>query len=307
MITNSLDFFGVNEEIAEKVQCADIYIAGVCPRDLGAGGWGALVFYDDTCKELYGGEHKSTHSKMELASAIKVLREFKYSCPNIRLHHYSRYLDGGIKKYIGNPPALARIRGKSPWKELQDLFDQHQIKHIWERRYSDNDYNERANNLAYKGYIEEFLHNNSADESNIYIYVDAKSLKGRGQRRWEGLLMHKGKCQRLHDMNPSITHPRMYLIAAIEMLETLENPCDVLFYTDFKYLCESTSERIKFWSENSWYKYDEIEECKVPVPNKDLWMKIQKLSKKHRIKWREETRPNIKERMAWCEAINPSS
>ena len=43
----------------------------------GPGGWGAILIYGDTCKEISGGEPLTTNNRMELMAAISALEALK--------------------------------------------------------------------------------------------------------------------------------------------------------------------------------------------------------------------------------------
>ena len=52
----------------------DIFTDGACSGNPGPGGWGVLLRYGDTEKELFGGEDATTNNRMELMAAIKASR-----------------------------------------------------------------------------------------------------------------------------------------------------------------------------------------------------------------------------------------
>ena len=51
----------------------EIFTDGACSGNPGPGGWGALLRYGDTEKELSGGEGETTNNRMELMGAIMAL------------------------------------------------------------------------------------------------------------------------------------------------------------------------------------------------------------------------------------------
>jgi len=50
-----------------------IYTDGACSGNPGTGGWGAVLRWKDTEKELYGGDPLTTNNRMELMAAIQAL------------------------------------------------------------------------------------------------------------------------------------------------------------------------------------------------------------------------------------------
>jgi ribonuclease HI len=54
-----------------------IYTDGACSGNPGPGGWGAVLRYGDTVKELKGGEPLTTNNRMELRATIEALNALK--------------------------------------------------------------------------------------------------------------------------------------------------------------------------------------------------------------------------------------
>ena len=50
-----------------------IHTDGACSGNPGPGGWGAILDYNGTRKELSGGEGQTTNNRMELMGAISAL------------------------------------------------------------------------------------------------------------------------------------------------------------------------------------------------------------------------------------------
>lgn len=308
MTTNPLPaFFDSEEKVTDKIQCADVYIDGVCPRYSESGGWGALVVHGDEEKEIYGGDSKTDNEIMKVIAIIEALSAFKYR----KIHLYAD-LSRDIRKGIENPPA-AGYR-KEPWANFRRLWGKQEIR-CHSLSDSKNNCGERVNKLANRGYIEQFLRSALPNKVNICISVDGK-LKGKDARNWEGLVICRGKCEKIDGRYPDIPLPRAYVAVAVTLLEALklQDPRDgffygglekskhqrlgdILFYTDSEYLCKSASERIEFWSRDDWRRYDSYEEKDVPIPNSDLWMKILELSKKYNIEWIEESKSKIQAMM----------
>ena len=76
-----------------------IHTDGACSGNPGPGGWGAVLQYGDTVKELKGGEQLTTNNQMELTAAIEALNALKRPCP-VELHTDSNYVKDGLTKWI---------------------------------------------------------------------------------------------------------------------------------------------------------------------------------------------------------------
>ena len=77
----------------------DIWTDGACSGNPGPGGWGAILTYGGTEKELSGAEAATTNNRMELMAAIQALEALKRSS-TVRLHTDSKYVMDGVTKWI---------------------------------------------------------------------------------------------------------------------------------------------------------------------------------------------------------------
>src|SRR5476651_767132 len=59
------------------VEKVEIYTDGACQGNPGPGGWGVLLRYKDTEKELAGFNPATTNNRMELQAAIEGLKSLK--------------------------------------------------------------------------------------------------------------------------------------------------------------------------------------------------------------------------------------
>ncbi|MEE8482147.1 MAG: RNase H family protein, partial [Acidiferrobacterales bacterium] len=62
----------------------EVFTDGACRGNPGPGGWGVLLRYGDSEKELYGGERETTNNRMELMAAIQALESLNREC-SVRL------------------------------------------------------------------------------------------------------------------------------------------------------------------------------------------------------------------------------
>lgn len=75
------------------------------------------------------------------------------------------------------------------------------------------------------------------------------------------------------------TNNRMELLAVIRGLEALKQPCEVLVYSDSKYVVDSFCQGwIEQWQKKGWKKSD-----KKPVKNVDLWQALLKAKAPHKV------------------------
>ena len=115
----------------------DIFTDGACSGNPGPGGWGALLRYGDTEKEICGGEDATTNNRMELLAAIRAIEALKRPS-TVRLHTDSTYLRDGITRWIGGWKANGwKTAAKKPvknvdlWQRLDAAAARHDIEWRW--------------------------------------------------------------------------------------------------------------------------------------------------------------------------------
>jgi ribonuclease HI len=134
-----------------------IYTDGACRGNPGPGGWGALITFEDTTKELFGGKQDSTNNQMELSAAIEGLAALKEPC-NVDLFTDSKYVMDGITQWINKwkknswrTAAKKDVKNKELWQRLDELINLHQVQWHWVKGHSGDAGNEMADLLANKG------------------------------------------------------------------------------------------------------------------------------------------------------------
>ena len=135
----------------------EIYTDGACRGNPGVGGWGAIIHYLNTSKELFGGSHETTNNQMEMQAVIEGLKALKEPC-NITLYTDSKYVMDGITNWIHgwkqNDWKTANkkpVKNKELWQELDGLVSKHNIEWKWVKGHAGIPGNERADELANLG------------------------------------------------------------------------------------------------------------------------------------------------------------
>ena len=132
-----------------------IYTDGACSGNPGPGGWGAVLIYKDNKKEISGGSKNTTNNIMELTAVIEALKQLKYPC-EVDLYSDSAYVvncfnQGWIYNWQKNNWKTASkepVKNKEIWQELYDLTKIHKVKFFKVKGHSDNELNNRCDELA---------------------------------------------------------------------------------------------------------------------------------------------------------------
>ncbi len=131
-----------------------IHTDGACRGNPGPGGWGALLSWNGTNKELSGSEPATTNNRMELTAAIMGLAALKR--PSVAtVQTDSQYVIKGITEWL--PSWKARgwrtadrkpVKNQDLWERLDQLAAGHTLSWQWVKGHSGDPGNERVDALA---------------------------------------------------------------------------------------------------------------------------------------------------------------
>ena len=132
-----------------------IYTDGACSGNPGPGGWGAILRYKETEKELSGGAADTTNNRMELTAVIEALALLKESCV-VELYSDSKYvIDGLSKGWAKGWQKRGWIKSdKKPalnpdlWERLLALTDRHEMHYHWVKGHAETEKNNRCDQMA---------------------------------------------------------------------------------------------------------------------------------------------------------------
>jgi len=114
---------------------------------------------------------------------------------------------------------------------------------------------------------------------HVDLYTDGACRGNPGRGGWGAILVYGGREKELSGGEPMTTNNRMELMAAIEGLSALREPCEVTLTSDSKYLTDAINRGwLSTWKKNGWRKAD-----KSPVLNVELWERIDKLLEIHTV------------------------
>lgn len=114
---------------------------------------------------------------------------------------------------------------------------------------------------------------------NIKLSTDGACLGNPGPGGWAAVMRYKDHTLELSGGYAPTTNNRMEVLAAIEGLTALTEPCQIDLYTDSRYLRDAVEKNwLKGWQRNGWKTA-----AKKPVKNQDLWQRLLPLLEEHDI------------------------
>ncbi len=114
----------------------------------------------------------------------------------------------------------------------------------------------------------------------VDIFTDGACKGNPGPGGWGALLRMGPHEKELSGSDSHTTNNRMELTAAIRALSALIEPCEVILYTDSKYVMDGITRWVHGWKRNGW-----VTASKKPVQNAELWHDLIEVAGKHQIEW----------------------
>ena len=135
-----------------------IYTDGAARGNPGPGGYGAILMWGDSQKELSAGYRLTTNNRMELMAVIAALKALTKPDLNITIYTDSQYVRQGITGWIhGWKKNGWKTADKKPvknaelWQRLDAALKPHQVHWHWVKGHAGHAENERADQLARDG------------------------------------------------------------------------------------------------------------------------------------------------------------
>ena len=113
----------------------------------------------------------------------------------------------------------------------------------------------------------------------VDIYTDGACSGNPGAGGYCAILIYNGIEKVISGGERETTNNRMELVAVIEGLAALKEPCIVNLYSDSQYVINAINENwLSAWQESGWKNAS-----KKQVKNVDLWQKLLPLTAKHKV------------------------
>ena len=131
------------------------YSDGSAIGNPGPGGYGVVLKFGDSLRELSQGYVHTTNNRMELLGAIMALESLKKR-QRVVLTTDSRYVVDGIEKGWAKQwrangwirPRQGRAKNSDMWERLLQVCDRHDVSFRWVRGHTGHTENTRCDELA---------------------------------------------------------------------------------------------------------------------------------------------------------------
>ena len=114
----------------------------------------------------------------------------------------------------------------------------------------------------------------------VEIYTDGACKGNPGKGGWGALLRMGEHEKELSGSDPATTNNRMEMMAVLQALKALREPCAVKLHTDSRYVIDGMTKWMFGWIKKGWKTADN-----KPVKNEDLWRALSDAAKGHKIDW----------------------
>lgn len=135
----------------KKVQ---IFTDGSSLGNPGAGGWCAILRYNNHEKILKGGKKQTTNNEMELKAVLEALKTLKQPV-EATIFTDSKYVVNGINEWVykwakngWKTSKKKDIEHKEMWQEIYSLLQKHKVKAVWIKGHANHKENELCDKIA---------------------------------------------------------------------------------------------------------------------------------------------------------------
>lgn len=114
----------------------------------------------------------------------------------------------------------------------------------------------------------------------VQLITDGSCLGNPGPGGWAYILRYGAHKRECSGSETQTTNNRMELMAAIQGLNAIKEPCQVTIVTDSQYVKNGVQSWLAGWKRNGWKTA-----AKKPVQNQDLWQALDEAVARHKTVW----------------------
>lgn len=128
-----------------------IYTDGASRGNPGRGGYGIILKWGSTVKEIAQGFKLTTNNRMELLAVIVALETLTRDGLDIVVYSDSKYvIDSVVQGWVFGWEKKGYVGKKNPdlWQRFLKSYRKHRVQFQWVKGHADNPYNNRCDVLA---------------------------------------------------------------------------------------------------------------------------------------------------------------
>lgn len=121
----------------------------------------------------------------------------------------------------------------------------------------------------------------SKPEKHVQLYTDGACSGNPGPGGYGAILVYREHRREISGGYRDTTNNRMEIMAVLQGLALLKEPCQVTVYSDSKYVCDAMTQGwVKRWQANGWMR-----NRKDPALNVDLWEEMLGFCRIHELRF----------------------
>lgn len=121
------------------------------------------------------------------------------------------------------------------------------------------------------------------ERKEIVVYTDGACSRNPGPGGWAAVLKYEEHVREISGGERQTTNQRMEMMAVLEALRSLKQPCDVIIHSDSAYVVNCFTQKWYVnWEKNGWRnsKGDTVQ-------NRDLWEGLLAAVQRHRVTFKK--------------------
>jgi ribonuclease HI len=172
----------------------------------------------------------------------------------------------------------------------------HEVRWHWTRGHAGDRWNERADRLASAAIPRAPLPVD--DPRSVHLFT-AVAYSGKQQAGAWGVVLRWADEERgFSGRIAGASANRMHLLGALAGLDALKRPVRAHLYTVSDYLKDGATQWVAGWQQRGWTTRDG-----KPVSHRDLWQRLDAMTKRHRVQWHVVDKDDVPEAMEYAKQL----